>query len=561
MAWQLIQHDIYFISTCEGYLWHGVYYNTTSTPTYNYLNNDNCPSTDTLKLFIYHGNHTSLSDTAIDQYSWHGTTFTSSGTYTHSYLNDDGCESTDTLHLTILHSSHQVEYAAACGAYTWHGTTYSASGTYTYHYNNSQGIASTDTLHLTIHHGSRLNIDTTVCDTFYWEGKGIGYNRSMSDSLILPNAFNCDSVVTLTLTVHHSTFSDTAIRACDSFYWDALDTLLAESCYAQTHLLNHLGCDSTVGLTLTIHRSDTTRLHDTICQGTYYLFHGSIYTQEALLEFDTLNHYRCDSMVLLRLAVVAPPEIAIQTHIDCARQAYNLQALTQAPYLWWHTNHDNTPAHVGERELTAAVEDTTIYWVTADLRDTLFCPSSDSVVLTPIELPTAHIEVSPTTLDEQHLTLTATRIGSPNRWSQWYVNGTYYSDNLYQITYTASLSMDSVMVQLIAGNDFCQDTDRVAVPIVKPHLFIPNFFMPEDHDPELNTFRVTTTAHIRSYQIAIFDRAGRRVFHADTPNTPWDGTHDGTPCPQAAYVYRISYTTTLIPNSPQCVTGTVVLCR
>jgi gliding motility-associated-like protein len=121
--------------------------------------------------------------------------------------------------------------------------------------------------------------------------------------------------------------------------------------------------------------------------------------------------------------------------------------------------------------------------------------------------------------------------------------------------------MDSVMVQLISGNDFCQDTDKVAVPIVKPHLFIPNFFMPEDHDPGLNTFRVTTTAHIRSYQIAIFDRAGRRVFHADTPNTPWDGTHDGTPCPQAAYVYRISYTTSLIPNSPQCVTGTVVLCR
>lgn len=96
------------------------------------------------------GSHRVESASACGSYEWHGQTYNESGTYLYSYNNAIDLPSTDTLKLTVYHGTHNVETETACDTFTWHGTTYTESGIYTYGYTNEHGCASADTLKLTV---------------------------------------------------------------------------------------------------------------------------------------------------------------------------------------------------------------------------------------------------------------------------------------------------------------------------------------------------------------------------------------------------------------------------
>ena len=68
-------------------------------------------------------------------------------------------------------------------------------------------------------------------------------------------------------------------------------------------------------------------------------------------------------------------------------------------------------------------------------------------------------------------------------------------------------------------------------------------------------------SNIHDFEITIYSRRGQRVFHSRDINEEWDGTLNGRPCPQGAYVYTISYTTPSSAGSPRKKNGTVLLVR
>jgi gliding motility-associated-like protein len=118
--------------------------------------------------------------------------------------------------------------------------------------------------------------------------------------------------------------------------------------------------------------------------------------------------------------------------------------------------------------------------------------------------------------------------------------------------------VDSVLITLAVSNDLCADSDTVMVPSIVSNLFFPNIFTPTLTSN--NTFKAIGNG-IADFEIWIYDRRGDIVFHSTDIDQPWDGTHDGAPCPQAAYVYKCRYSTTLEPQSFKTVTRTVTLIR
>ena len=51
------------------------------------------------------------------------------------------------------------------------------------------------------------------------------------------------------------------------------------------------------------------------------------------------------------------------------------------------------------------------------------------------------------------------------------------------------------------------------------------------------------------------------MYHSTDINEHWNGTHNGLICHQGTYVYRCRYTTTLVPNGWQTLTGTVTILK
>lgn len=62
-------------------------------------------------------------------------------------------------------------------------------------------------------------------------------------------------------------------------------------------------------------------------------------------------------------------------------------------------------------------------------------------------------------------------------------------------------------------------------------------------------------------RLEIFNREGLLVFSTTDYTIPWDGTHNGTPCPQGAYIYKFRFTYTHQPHNWHTLVGSVLLLR
>lgn len=88
-------------------------------------------------------------------------------------------------------------------------------------------------------------------------------------------------------------------------------------------------------------------------------------------------------------------------------------------------------------------------------------------------------------------------------------------------------------------------------------IWWPNVFTPDEE--RNNRFGCTVTYEIVAFEMHIYNRQGLLVYHTTDPSATWDGTHEGKPCPQGAYVYRwhAKYAYGYVKNG----VGTVTLIR
>lgn len=115
--------------------------------------------------------------------------------------NTQGCDSVITLQLTIKSGSNTNGNvtATACDKYVLNNQTYTSSGTYTQTLPNAAGCDSIVTLNLTIHHSTAYSFNDTACSQYTLNGQV--YTTSGKYTQVLKNTAGCDSVLTLNLII------------------------------------------------------------------------------------------------------------------------------------------------------------------------------------------------------------------------------------------------------------------------------------------------------------------------------------------------------------------------
>ena len=100
-------------------------------------------------------------------------------------------------------------------------------------------------------------------------------------------------------------------------------------------------------------------------------------------------------------------------------------------------------------------------------------------------------------------------------------------------------------IQLLTWNDQnCTDTISMSYDLMYKGLFVPNAFSPDDINPEVAVFR-PKGMNLKSYHIEIYDRWGNMLWKSDkidnsgSPSESWDGTFNGQPLKQDAYIWKI----------------------
>lgn len=138
----------------------------------------------------------------------------------------------------------------------------------------------------------------------------------------------------------------------------------------------------------------------------------------------------------------------------------------------------------------------------------------------------------------------------------------YISDGtIYHTCVTAHTFQEvgNYVVSQVVTNQFgCKDSVSQMIYVFPEYrLFIPNCFTPNEDG--INDVFLPSYLGAETALLMIFNRWGEKIFEGKSLGEGWDGTHEGKPAPQDAYVYRLVIDP--VGLTPRTVTGSVTLLR
>lgn len=307
------------------YYFKGQYRNTAGTYYDTIDNSKGCDSIITLNLSINDTSYSILYDTICSNQSklFNSILRTTSGWYKDTLTNSLGCDSFIYLYLWVKPTSSKTIDTAICfGNFIFfNGQNRTTTGTYKDTLINYLNCDSILTLNLTIKSISSKIIDTSICPglSIFFNGQNRTSTGTYRDTL--SNYLGCDSIVTLNLTIKSNSIYNISASICDNQTYLFKSQVINTSGTYRDTLINSQGCDSFVILTLTVNSRSYTSVYDTICSNQSYNF-DSKSLNIAGTYYDTLiNAIGCDSIISLFL-YIKPVKNYSYTHTSCSNQPY-----------------------------------------------------------------------------------------------------------------------------------------------------------------------------------------------------------------------------------------------
>lgn len=286
----------------DSLMWAGIVYTESGDCVDSIITPEGCRYTNTLHLTIHKTLYQHTPEAVCDSLVLGGKTYAESGAYVlDTVALPNGDRQVNILDLTVSRSTTAEIVAEQFDSYTSpFGKIYTQSGTYMDTTTNVAGCDSVVTLHVTIHTTSYDTVRETACDSFTYNGITYTADGSYNDTTVLPNG---DRVVnTLELTVNHSSSEELFITRCESYTSPMGKTYIQSGDYTEKGT-NVAGCDSVMTIHLTISHATYGQITTEACVS-YLAPSGKVYTESGVYEDTTTNAAGCDSIITLQLTII-----------------------------------------------------------------------------------------------------------------------------------------------------------------------------------------------------------------------------------------------------------------
>lgn len=282
-----------------------------------------------------------VSSQTLSNYTWNPSTMPVNGsqviaspitntTYTVTSVDYQGCTATSTVSIHVNDSSSSNSSISICDnllPYLWNGQNLISAGNYTYLTTNAYGCDSIAYLTLSVLPNATSNNTLSICANqtpYVWNGQIL--NASGTYSFISSGSNGCDSTAYLNLTVSPNAISSSSLSVCANqtpYVWNG-QNLSASGTYSFISFGAN-GCDSTAYLTLTILPNATSNNTLSICANqTPYVWNGQNLSASGTYSFISSGANGCDSIAYLTLTIL--PNASSNNSLSVC--------VNQTPYIW-----------------------------------------------------------------------------------------------------------------------------------------------------------------------------------------------------------------------------------
>jgi len=300
------------------YQWNGLTFNNAGTQTANLTSINGCDSIVTLTIAV---STTISSNTTITvcqnelPYLWNGITLNSSGSQSVTLSSSGGCDSIATLNLIVNTPQNSITDLIICTndlPYIWNSMTFTNSGTQSVTLQNIYGCDSIATLNLTITNAFSSTTSLTICPSelpYFWNG--LTFSNIGTQTTTLQSVNGCDSIATLTINTYPTYDLVENVTICSNetpFIWNGFN--LSSSTSQTISLQSSNNCDSIVTLNLTVSPTYIQTIDSTICQNNLpFEWNGITFTSSGTHTLITPASNGCDSILNITLSVESLPEL------------------------------------------------------------------------------------------------------------------------------------------------------------------------------------------------------------------------------------------------------------
>ncbi|MFT3703684.1 MAG: gliding motility-associated C-terminal domain-containing protein [Agriterribacter sp.] len=345
---------------------------------------------------------------------------------------------------------------------------------------------------------ANVQVDTSICEGGSFAGHSVA--GIYKDTLLTTE--NCDSIVTINLSIKPKAFSTQNISICDgqSYHGHTIAGTFAETFVAAN------GCDSIVTTNLSIKPKSFLTQDINICQGQSYNGHTTAGTYK-----DTLVAANgCDSIVTINLSVRLVSTSLIDTTI-CKGQNFAGYTLPG--------KYVDTLIAANGCDSIRTIQLEVVTFPDPDLGENRNICTGDSVVLNP-------------------------GIFSSYTWQDGSTKSSFVvkDGGVYNVRVTNACG--AATDEVVISKDACN--------VYFPSAFTPNGDNLNEYFKILNPFGIT------DYYLAVYNRWGEKVFETKNYNKGWDGKFKGKPVPIGSFAWFCTFKKT---GAEKILKGTVTLIR
>lgn len=264
---------------------------------------------------------------------FNGAVFDSTGNYQIWSSTVHGCDSFTILKLKVIPTiRNQLDIAICEGSNFIIGQdTFSSTGAYELAYLSSKNCDSLVTLQLTVNKSLAQIFDTAICDGQSIDFGGIPVGAPGTYQLNLLKADGCDSLITMNLRIKPVYLTKIDTSFCEGNQLQMGSQTFDKSGIYHISLPTKEACDSSFEIKLNVLPVHQLVFNEQICKGNKYTFAGRDYDQSGQYNLVLSNQYGCDSVLTLNLQVNDIFNINLDTSI-CDNGKINLGGIdyTQA---------------------------------------------------------------------------------------------------------------------------------------------------------------------------------------------------------------------------------------